>query len=254
MIEAPSLETITRWHNVPFPNPIPYIDITCGMVLWNEAHRLPALLDTLQPVFEHIAIVVQKSTDDTLEIAEQRARDGDLVLEDKHHGHGDASMPKLLAAIRTPWTFIVAGDEMPNERLLRSIWSAGWWAEDRGIDGLWVDFESTIEGIRANEQVSHLRMFRRSLTWSPTMHSRVYPIREGHWPTGVIRHDRSLDEMVRDYLRYFELGRGNTGWETHNRTMIHDAVAAVAETRGWGFVREFEWWPEVRAICFPKEG
>ena len=66
-------------------------------------------------------------------------------------------------------------------------------------------------------------------------------------------NDRTLDEMMRDYLRYWHAGRGNSGWEDHNRLMMYWACLGTAEKKGWDYVRSFEWWPQVEAISFTKE-
>lgn len=252
MIEVgASRAAIVRDSGVTYPNPHPYDGIAVGMVLWNEAHRLPHLLDVLQPWFEHIVIVVQASTDQTLQIARDRARPGDKVVEDAHRGTGDASMPMLLRNIEQTWAFVVAGDELPDEELLGSLWHAVWVANENRALGVWVEFISIIEGVGYQEQHGHLRLFRTILGWPDTMHSRPRAERELWWPFGKITHERSLDEMVQDYLRIYALGRDNPGWEAHNRQMLHDACEGVAAVKGRDFVEAFSWWPEVKAIAYP---
>jgi glycosyltransferase involved in cell wall biosynthesis len=225
-------------------------NITAGMVVWNEGHRLQTLLDTLRPVFEHIVIVVQESTDDTLDIALQGRRFTDKVIRDEHRGTGDASMPRLMARIETQWTFIISGDELPSADLLASMQEIVEVAQRNGADGVWIPFRSIVEGVEYNEQHGHLRLFHTSLRWPDTMHSRPTPKHEMEWDRGYILHERSLDEMMQDYLRYWRLGQGNKGWEDHNRLMMHDACAVIAEHKGWDFVKSFPWWPQVEAIAF----
>jgi glycosyltransferase involved in cell wall biosynthesis len=245
-----SIEDLSERLEVPYPNPRPYTDVTAGMVLWNEAHRLPRLLEILQPAFEHIVLVVQDSIDETLAIAQAAARDTDKVLLDAHRGTGDASMPKLLAHIDTDWSFILAGDETPEEELLASLWTAGRWAEERDADGLWIDFLSTVDGVPAAIESAHLRMFHTALPWPNTMHSRVTPKRDGLWPFGRIHHDRSLDEMIIDYLRYLEASGSDSGWIAHNKLMIREACSGVAAVKGWPYVESFPWWPEAKRKAF----
>lgn len=244
------LEGLSEVSGIPNPNPIPYTDLTAAMVLWNEAERLPRLLEVLHPVFEHTTIVVQASTDDTLDIALAARRTGDSVVIDEHRGTGDASMPKVLSNVRTDWVFVVAGDELPDDTLLRSLWTAGWWAEQERIDGLWIDFESTIDGVPAQIDSAHLRMFKTALRWPNTMHSRVTPNVDGYWPFGKLHHDRSLDEMIVDYLRYLSMSGQDAGWLAHNKLMIRDACTGVAEVKGWDYVQSFPWWPEAREAAF----
>lgn len=238
---------------VTHPNVGPYTDCSFVAVAWNEADRAPRLLELARHWFTHLVIGVQESSDDTLAIARDYAsRPGDQVIEHPHFGFGDASMPDLVGLAKTPWVFVVAFDELPNDELLESLWSATAYAERVGGDGIWIPFESIVEDVGYEEQHGHLRLFRRSLGWPKTLHSRPQGRHELWWPYGKIRHERSLDEMVRDYLRYYELGRGNTGWERHNLLMLHDACAGVAAVKGWDFVQAFEWWPEVKRLAFSK--
>lgn len=219
---------------------------------WNEEARLGPLLDEMSRWFGSMVVGVQESTDETLRIAEALAnRATDQVIREPHLGFGDASMPRLVRAARTPWVFVLAADEWPNDELLASLGTCTAYADRGGFDGVWLPFESITEGIKAADtQSGHLRLFRRSLGWPETLHSRPSAKRDLWWPFGHVTHERSLDEMMRDYLRYFEIGRGNPAWEAHNRLMMHDACAVIAQHRGWAFVQAFEWWPAVRDLVF----
>jgi len=235
------------------PNPKPHTDLTLAMVLWNEAPRLPALIKMAHRWFGHVVMVVQDSSDDTLEIARKAERPGDRVIADAWHGTGDASMPKLLKHVDTDWVFVLAGDEMPSKELLETLWTAGWWGEENGVDGLWIPFHSTIDGIAYTEQHGHLRMFKTELGWPHTMHSRPTVNEEAWWPFGYVDHDRSLSELVVDYLRYLSMSDGNSGWIAHNRLMLRSACEGVAEVKGWDYVHSHEWWPQVEAAVFTEE-
>ena len=235
---------------VPYPNPRPYADCTVVSVIWNEEARIGKLLGRLQPYFGHIVVCVQASSDCSLEIARRMAREGDVVLEDRHRGFAEGSAPVVAPAVGTEWAFVVSADEWPSDGLLNSILTIIGYAEQHEYQGVWVPFRSTVEGLAFEEQRGHLRIFRRGLKWSRTMHSRPKAARSLWWPHGHIDHDRSLDEVVRDYLRYFELGRGNPQWERHNTLMIHDACVTVADRRGWDHVKAYEWWPRARDVAF----
>lgn len=239
--------------DIPYPNPLPHLDLTVAMTLWNEAERLPALLDVVQAAAGHTTIVVQESSDDTLWIAINRRRESDTVIEDDWRGTGDASMPLLLSEVKTPWVLVLAGDEMPSRSLLESLWSAAAWAEREGVDGLWLPFHSTIEGVGYEEQHGHLRMFKSELGWPNTMHSRPMPHKEAWWPIGHIDHDRSIDEFAIDYLRYLSMSGGNTQWIAHNKLMLRSACEGVAAVKGWDFIKAFEWWPKVQAAVFSTQ-
>ena len=254
MLEPPlaaPLSEIEVASGIVVPNQIPYSHITVALVAWNEQSRLGRLLDWLRPFFETIAVGVQESVDATFLIAHEYA---DVLVLDRHHGFGDATFgPKLLPKVSTPWTFKVDCDEWPDEALLRSLSSATWYAESNGLDGIWVPFRSWVDGIEYTEQHGHLRLFRTGLGWPATLHSRPMTDRTAYWHTGYVRHERSLDEMMRDYLSYWRAGRGNPGWEAHNRLMMYHACRGTAEIKGWEYVKGFEWWPKVRDIAFAGE-
>lgn len=221
-------------------------------VAWNEEERAPALLHLMREWFPYLLVAVQESSDATLEIVESIAdRPGDVVLRHPHFGFGDASFPDLLDKVKTGWVFVVSFDEMPSEGLLEAIGPVTAWADQNGVDSFTVPFRSKIEGYDfTNEQDAHVRLFRSGLTWKPALHNEPVGRRRAELREGYIQHDRSLDEMMRDYLSYWKVGQGNIGWTTHNRRMIHDACEGVAKVKGWDFVTSFSWWPEVEAIAF----
>lgn len=233
----------------------PYHDISFVAVAWNEERRAPALMKLARRWFRHLVVAVQESTDSTAKIVESFAnRETDTVLHHPHLGTGDASMPGLVRAVQTPWAFVVAFDEWPSVTLLRTLGEAVFAAEQDRTDAYWIPFRSITEGVSSTDtQSGHLRLFRRELSWPSDMHSRPMGRRERWWRRGYITHERSLDEMMRDYLRYHELGRGNPGWEAHNRLMMHDACLVIGQQLGWDHVTRHEWWPEVRALAFAEE-
>ncbi len=248
---ADPIEIITAKSGIPYPNTRPYEHIAVCLVAWNEERRLEPLLELLRPHFATIGVGVQKSTDRTLEIASKVA---DVLVTDEHRGYGDATFgPRLLPAIKTRWTFKLDCDEWPSEELLASLSSATWYAESKGFNGVWIPFRSSVEGIEYDEQHSHLRLFETRLGWPGLLHSRPGTDATAWWPLGHIRHDRSLDEMMQDYLRYYKVGLGNSGWDAHNRLMMKSACWGTAKVKGWEFVQSFGWWPEVEAAAFADE-
>jgi hypothetical protein len=234
----------------PYPNPRPDSDCTAVSVVWNEEARIGRLLSRLQPYFRHIVVCVQASSDRSLEVARDMAREGDAVIQDVHRGFAEASAHVVAPAVQTAWAFVVSADEWPSDDLLDSVRTIVAYADRHGYQGVWVPFLSTVEGVPFEEQRGHLRILRRELGWSPTMHTRPEATRSLWWPRGHIDHDRSLDEMVRDYLRYLDLGRGNPLWERHNTLMIRSACGTVAARHGWDYVTAHPWWPEAREIAF----
>ena len=234
------------------PGQVPYTDVTFCGVYWNDADRVGRLLERMRPWFANVLVGVQASPDSTLEVC-RRFADG--VIEDAHRGYCEPTLSRVVASVRTEWCFVVSADEMPDRDLLDSFQAmVDHAAGDSTIDGYWIRFISSIDAVEyPSESDNHLRFFRTRLGWPITMHSRPDAAHAEFWTTGRIRHDRSLDEMIRDYLRYFELGRGDAGWEAHNRLMIHDACAATARHKGWPYVRAFDWWPEAATVAFIGE-
>lgn len=241
-------ERIVEESGIPYPNPRPYSDCTVASVIWNEEARIGRLLSRLQSYFRHIVLCVQASTDRSLEIAESMAREGDVVIQDEHRGFAEASVHVVAPAVRTAWAFVVAADEWPSDDLLNSVRTIIAYADRREYQGVWVPFRATIEGVPFEEQRGHLRILRRDLGWPAALHTRPKAARSFWCPRGHIDHDRSLDEMVRDYLRYLELGRGNLLWERHNTLMIRNACKTVAACHGWEYVMAHGWWPQVRQV------
>lgn len=244
LLPAPPLSEIP----VGVPNQVPYTHITAAIVVWNDAHRLKLLLDRLRPWFETIAVVVQDSPDATLTVAKSLA---DIVTTDVHHGYGDASFgPVLLPRVKTPWTLKLDADEWPEDELLESLSSATWAAEHAGLEAVWIPFRSWVQGNEWKQDHAHLRLFMTKRGWPNTLHSRPPIFKAYVWHTGHILHKRSLDEMIQDYLSYWEVGQGNPGWEQHNAMMMEHACRGAAVTEGWAWVKAFPWWPEVQAISF----
>lgn len=244
---VPPLDEIVARSGITHPNAIPYMHITFALVAWNEAERLPALLEHVRPHFARVVVGVQKSDDDTLEIARTWA---DVVVEDLHHGFGDATFgPKVLPEVRTPWTLKLDADEWPSDDLLSSLSNATWYADHAArTAGVWIPFRSSVDGIEYNEQHAHLRLFHTKRGWPGVLHSRP-PIEDGIlWHTGHIRHDRTLDELVRDYLRYLEKSGTNAGWIAHNKMMIRSACHGTAQVKGWDYVMSFPWWNDAKKV------
>lgn len=235
------------------PNVPPYDHVSVLIAAWNEEERIGGLLEYLKPWFTSIIVCVQESEDSTFDIVHTLLdREGDQVFGDKHWGHGDASMPALVRAAHTEWCFAIACDEQPDLELLQSVHSATAYAELGRSDGIWLRYYSITEGIEANDtQSGHLRLFKKSVGWPKTMHSRPPATRAIWWPYGLIEHVRSLDEMMRDYLRYYSL-ETDPGRLAHDRLMMHDACAVIAEHYGWHYLEKYEWWPQVKKIAFPK--
>jgi hypothetical protein len=247
-----TLAQIAKQGGPTYPNVTPYTHITATMVVWQDADRVRKLLEHIRPFFSMIRVCVQSSSDNTLEVARALADD---VVTDEHLGYGDASYgPRVLSRVTSRWSLKLDADEWPTLPLLRSLSSATWMAEQdpNTMDGVWIPFRSSVDGIEYEEQHGHLRLFQTWLGWPAKLHSRPMTSKTLYWHTGHIRHDRSLDEMMRDYLSYWSVGQGNQGWEAHNKLMMYHACTGTAAVKGWEYVKSFEWWPRVEAIAFKE--
>ena len=231
---------------------IPYEDITFAIVVWNDAKRLGKLLEYVRPWFKTLAVAVQESPDDTLAVAQELA---DIVVTDQHRGYGDFTFgPMLQPKITTRWTFKVDADEWPTEQLLDVLGGLTVLCDETRTRGAWVPFRSWVEDVEWEEQHAHLRLWHNNIQWPWTLHSRPMiedTVQGLRWEdVGCIEHRRSLDEMMRGYLEYYRIGRGNKGWDSHNKLMMRSACEGTAEHRGWDYVKSYEWWPEVEKIAF----
>lgn len=229
----------------------PWTDVTFTGVYWNDPERVEKLLGYVREWFANVVIGVQ--TDDIRDDPTFAAarRWADLTIADRVHGHCEPTIGKVLSQVKTEWSFLVSADEWPSETLLASFQDMLDAAKD-GTDGFWIRMISSIEGIAyPSEQDNHLRVFKTYLGWPRTLHSRPETRHDTFWrPEATLAHDRSLDEMMVDYLRYFQIGIGDPNWVAHNKLMMHDACEATAKHYGWAFVTAFPWWPEVRDIAF----
>lgn len=244
---APAIAEVEARSGIPYPNGTPFTHIGFAIVVWNDAERLDRLLAKVRAVFTNIYVGVQKSDDASLAVAREWAN---VVVEDEHRGYGDATFgPRLLPKVRTPWVLKLDADEWPSDDLLSSLSNATWYADHVArTTGVWIPFRSSVDGLEYEEQHSHLRLFHAAVGWPGLLHSRP-PIHDGIlWQNGYIRHDRSLDELVLDYLRYLKIGKDNPQWTAHNEMMIRSACISTAEAKGWDYVKGFAWWPQVEAI------
>jgi hypothetical protein len=246
-----TLPEIVAKTEIMHPNVPPYDHVSLLIVAWNEEKRIGGLIELLKSWFTEFVVCVQESDDDTLDIAKALLPEN-MVTQDKHWGHGDRSFPMMVSRAKTPWCFVVSCDETPNTDLLQSVRSATALAEaDRHTsEAVWVNFVSTIEGVEVPEQSAHLRIFKTHVGWPNTLHSRPGTNKGYLWPYGFISHDRSLDEMVKDYLSYYEVGRGNAGWDAHNLMMMREACKFIARDKGVEYVTKYEWWPDVQVLAF----
>lgn len=258
-IACPDLETVKA--ACGFECAWPYTHITAAIVVWNDPERLMRLLEHIAPYFANIVVNVQTDeqdpTDDETFLAAEEI--STIIVTSAVAGFGDASFgPDALRAVNTKWTMKIDADELPSIELLESLSYATWSAEhsfQEPLDALWIPFRSWVEGQEYEERHAHMRLFETRLGWPPLLHSTPPSKRSALWnaPGGHFRHERTLDEMMQDYLRYYQVGLANSGWTEHNRLMMRSACNGVAAVKGWAFVKSHEWWPAVLAAGYAGE-
>lgn len=229
----------------------PWKDVAFAGAYWNCEERLDALLSYVRPWFSRIVTVVQESPDNTLAVAKKYA---DVVIQEPWHGRGDPSIHTAVYSAEKRWCFVISDDERPSEDLLYSFQNLANQLKAENRDGAWVRFRSSIDGFDfSRDQDFHLRFFNPTLGWPKEPHSRPPTENTLHWDVGYVQHDRSLDEMMQDYLRRYDLTAEHPEWvqqQAANVRMMLTAPRAIAEKRGWDYVKSFEWWPRVRDISF----
>lgn len=232
--------------------PDPWTDVTFIGVYWNDPDRVQKLLEHVRPWFTHVVVGVQTDDPDNDETLKRARAVADEVVVDRVAGHCEPTIEKVLAQVPTEWSFLVSADEWPSDGLLGSFQRMLDEIIPRRLEGVWIRMISSIEEVSyPSEQDNHLRVFKTRLGWPRTLHSRPMTNNTMFWdPKDYLRHDRSLDEMMQDYLRYYELGRSNKDWVAHNKLMMHDACAATASYYGWDHVKSFSWWPSVLEVAF----
>ena len=230
-------------------------NVSSVSVLWNEAARVEGLLRRLATYFPEVVVVVQDSTDDTLLRAERTlgaAMETYALIQDKWRGAGDFSMPLALANVSNEWAFVVSGDEIPSDDLLASIPDAVAQMERDHNDGAFIECHETIEGEPYVEHGRHVKLFRASTGWEARLHSAATHENVIRWPIGHIQHDRSLNEVFEDYLRYIRIAEEAEDGNLVNLNMntIYRAANLVAEARGWKYVHAQPAWAQVERRVF----
>lgn len=232
----------------------PWEDVTFTGAYWNCAERLESLLTYVRPWFTNIVVVVQKSPDDTLKVAQDLA---DQVFEDRWHGRGDPSIHRAVNKVKTRFAFVISDDERPSPDLLDSFQELAETLVAEGKDGAWIPFHSSIDGIDfTKEAQGHLRFFSPKIPWPSTPHARPMTDNTLFWDHGYVDHDRTLDEMMQDYVRRYDLTGKEPSWgqmQAHNVKMIRSASSAIGERKGWPYVKSFDWWPRVMDIAYDED-
>ncbi len=172
------------------------------IIACNEEHRLAACVASARSVVDEVVIVVQRSTDGTLALANAVA---DRVVEDECRGFCEPSRPLGLANCRGDWVLTLDADESLTEhgRILMPVICAS-----KRVDFYRLRRLTTIES-QVIEDRACGRLFRRQLVLAPlAIHHEFLPKTNRHMTIGgevVIIHDKTWAEQHDDNHRYAKL-------------------------------------------------
>ena len=205
--------------------------------------------------FAEVVAVVQKSDDDTLDICRSiLTGPNHHVIEDDWRGGGDFSMPLALSHVTQPWTFVISGDEVLDDDLLRTLPDAIEACERGGYSGAFIKCLEYLDGVEWVEHRWHVRLFRTDGGWearhhSAASHENLLPY---VWPIGNYIHTRTLEEACDDYLRKLSMmeAEGDTTLADHNRYAIFAMCSTVAQQLGWRHVWRLPRWTEIERRVF----
>ncbi len=183
------------------PVPVPQVSLT--MVVRNEAHRLGDMIRSHRPYVDDVVVVVQESTDCTLEIARLHA---DVVIERPSVGYCEAHREEACAYANHEWQLVLDADEMITPEFIRDLPEL----MNAPAAGYRLSRRNWIDGIVTWEGDSHHRLVRRSnVVFLDEIHtepqSRVPWDQIPGLPYISIDHSKTDGEQLMDEMRCHEL-------------------------------------------------
>lgn len=172
------------------------------LIVCNEEARLRAgtAIDSCRAVVDEVVVVVQDSTDATLELARESA---DVVVTDRCHGLSEPSRPLGLSHCSGDWILALDADEALTPWAAERIRE---WCENEGADFYRLRILTTA-GDSQLEDAPHGRLFRRGKVkatlgihqdWQPADGARAVTLPEAV----TIRHAKTWAEQHADDARY----------------------------------------------------
>ncbi len=188
------------------------IDVTLGMVVHNEAPRLLERLPVWRKLFSEIVIVVQDSTDKSLQIANTYA---DKVYRDICHGFSEISRPVVFKNASFQWMLYLDPDENPTEKFIQDIPNL---IQSTELDGYITPFlhypvynpkGDKVFHAMCDDRQERLRLFKHSeITTIPKLHTTFYPknwSRIGKLDYITIEHKKTFEEWSYDHALYQQI-------------------------------------------------
>ena len=174
--------------------------INLAMVICNEAHRLPDMIEHTKRLVDEITIVVQESKDNSLAVARRLA---DKVIEAPCIGYCERHRHIATNQSDSWWQLVLDPDEFITidfQRELRERIHTHYGGY-RLARRLFIDGQFRFEGD------SHYRLFQRNaVNFLDELHTEPQPTKEvGTLPSISIDHIKSLSEQLRDEMRYERL-------------------------------------------------
>lgn len=168
-------------------------------IVCNEAHRLEACIASVRSVIDEVVVVVQDSTDGTLELAKCLA---DRIVMDRCHLLSEPSRELGLATCTQEWILALDGDEVLTDHGRQDL---RWICENATCNAFLLPHTTTI-GDCVVERIPRMRLFRRSCVWGPKDIHSSYMLKSGE-PLLIggldwVDHRKTWDEQNLDNERY----------------------------------------------------
>jgi glycosyltransferase involved in cell wall biosynthesis len=178
------------------------------IVAYNEAKRLTTMLPYIKQFFSEVIVAVQKSTDDTYDIASEFA---DVVIPNLPNlGYPEPHRNLCFDIASNEWVLILDADELPSERFIYECGSL----MEAGLDGYYLPRRNTVDGIEplyGSFNVVEWKKYRfgkiDSFKLSVKIHDEILPKttrNKKELDYICIYHDKSQEEQDFDINNYKE--------------------------------------------------
>lgn len=176
--------------------------VALTMVVHNESERLEEMIDFHRPFVDEIVIAVQKSDDNTLEIAKRLA---DKVIETPCVGYCEADREKVHALVDSDWELCLDADEYLTHECMVEFRNL----ITKPYDGYSLKRRLFIDGEKKFEGDYQHRLYRKDrVKFLNELHTEPQPLNRNcvFCPEYVaINHIKTMNEVIEDESRYENL-------------------------------------------------
>ncbi len=170
------------------------LPISLCVITHNSGDRIKEMLQRHKEVVSEIIVVVQKSTDNTLEEAREVA---DLVIEKSCKGTSDPDRNWTFNIAGCPWILYLDDDEYLSEEYINKLPQI----LESNLDVIWSPRKNLVDGVDIKKVLGEdlqCRLFRKgSVRFSDEIHT--YPESASNVQVGFIEeeivHDRTLEGL-----------------------------------------------------------